>query len=530
MTLGLHVRSEAKDLPDMDKELRVRVWWSLYALERLLDELTGRPSGVSDRDISTPLPINVDEADFSRDRKLYEKSGSLSKDKTKSQEPQLPTPADSSCTSNPSKISSSTGSPPSSGFLFPMTRLPLTSSTYFIYRTQLSIIAHDILTQLYCASLVKHKWVEVQDTIRQIDDALQKWQRSLPEEYDFTTPSTPYNSQFGLHRASLAMFYNSARMTIFRPCVCRFENRIENQSERSKQFDVEAAITCVQSARNVIAALPSLDEPTRVYYISAWWNAVHYIIEAISILMLELAYRSEHLPSEAEQILADSKTAVMWLRAMADQSIAARRGWEIFDDLIRRVAPKIGGTTWEMPNTAPIPPGYKSKEPSSNRSGDHRDNFVPHSQAFNDHANMSEWVNQATNAGQQGYTGPVTMGMTAVTTGGGLIPSYLAPFYPFNELYGRFDETQSWQNSYFQPNMYPATTAVLTGNIGSLTSQMGAMGQVQQYDGLANYGEGRYVSSGTGNHDYGIANYQDWTAANSGGNQGDRYTKDPGQE
>jgi hypothetical protein len=75
--LGLHVRSEAKELNDTDKEFRVRLWWSLYSLERILDELTGRPSCISDRDISTPLPINVDEADFRRDLVLYESRPTL---------------------------------------------------------------------------------------------------------------------------------------------------------------------------------------------------------------------------------------------------------------------------------------------------------------------------------------------------------------------------------------------------------------------------------------------------------------------
>ena len=51
MALGLHVRSQAKDLTDVNKEIRYRIWWSLYSLEQLLSALTGRPSCVRDRDI-----------------------------------------------------------------------------------------------------------------------------------------------------------------------------------------------------------------------------------------------------------------------------------------------------------------------------------------------------------------------------------------------------------------------------------------------------------------------------------------------
>jgi hypothetical protein len=192
VALGLHVRSEAKDLSDMDKELRVRLWWSLYSLERLLDELTGRPSCISDRDISTPLPINMEESQFWRNYPLYKKhsrqsiTSPTSKDKTRLFAPQIPTPITSSTTSmDPSMVSTSpTGSPTYSAYPFPMTRFPITSSTYFIYRTQLSIISHDILTQLYCAALVKAKWSKVQETIRDIDSRLLRWKTSLPKEID----------------------------------------------------------------------------------------------------------------------------------------------------------------------------------------------------------------------------------------------------------------------------------------------------------------------------------------------------------
>jgi len=71
LTLGLHIRNEALDLADIAKEHRVRLWWSLYCLECSLNELTGRPTCISDRDISTPLPINVDVDDLYPSQSLY---------------------------------------------------------------------------------------------------------------------------------------------------------------------------------------------------------------------------------------------------------------------------------------------------------------------------------------------------------------------------------------------------------------------------------------------------------------------------
>jgi len=68
------VRSEIVDLSDFEKEQRVRIWWSLYTLECTLNELTGRPSCISDRDISTPLPLNMDVDNLNPGQALYEYS------------------------------------------------------------------------------------------------------------------------------------------------------------------------------------------------------------------------------------------------------------------------------------------------------------------------------------------------------------------------------------------------------------------------------------------------------------------------
>jgi len=59
------------DLSDIGKEQRVRLWWSLYNLECSLNELTGRPTCISDADISTPLPVNLDIDNLKPGQSLY---------------------------------------------------------------------------------------------------------------------------------------------------------------------------------------------------------------------------------------------------------------------------------------------------------------------------------------------------------------------------------------------------------------------------------------------------------------------------
>ncbi|KAE9370837.1 hypothetical protein N431DRAFT_510204 [Stipitochalara longipes BDJ] len=358
LTLGLHVRSEAHDLPDVEKEHRIRLWWSLYSLECILNELTGRPSCISDRDISTPLPLNMDEDDFQAGQTLYEKiekshhSGSSSRQGSKgfqvrpSATYQMPT-----------------GITQPLAFTFPVYALPFTSSTYFIYRIQLSIISHEIVTQLYCAATIKGRWSDVQDTIHRIDLRLLAWRDKLTTNFDITFEDTwslpDWSDPNILARMGLAMQFFSSRMILFRPCLCRFEGRIKNQSEDSKDFNQEAVETCIHSARKMISLLSwSASNPRKLYAITPWWNTLHYICEALSVLMLEMAFRATHLPNEAAYMLDDAKKGVNWLAMMAEQSVSARKAWEIFDSLIRVVAPMIRWSVFDMPTQAPVPPGY----------------------------------------------------------------------------------------------------------------------------------------------------------------------------
>lgn len=55
--MGLHVNSSHAFVPDPElREHRVRVWWSVYILDRFLSSKIGLPLLISDDDISVDLP------------------------------------------------------------------------------------------------------------------------------------------------------------------------------------------------------------------------------------------------------------------------------------------------------------------------------------------------------------------------------------------------------------------------------------------------------------------------------------------
>ncbi|PVH70541.1 hypothetical protein DL98DRAFT_504521, partial [Cadophora sp. DSE1049] len=341
LTLGLHVRNEATDLSDFDKENRVRLWWSLYSLECFLNELTGRPSCISDRDISTPLPMNINEDDIVPSQPL---DG---------------TPEDARHHSGRSRRR---GSPTYQipvrivqplAYTFPVLTLLSTTSASFIYRTQLSIISHEIATQVYCAVPIEERWVEVQDTIKRIEDRLRAWRDNLPAEYTLTFDrwiEPDWSDPNVLPRLGLAILFNSSRMRLFQPCLYRFEGRMTTQSEKFMNFSQEGVQTCIHSARTMINLIGwTARNVERLYAITPWWHTLHSLCEALSILMLELAYQAQHLPGEAAYILDDAKRGIRWLILMSEQSISARKAWEIFDSLIRVVAPRINWSVYDLP-------------------------------------------------------------------------------------------------------------------------------------------------------------------------------------
>ncbi|WVO14414.1 hypothetical protein L204_102047 [Cryptococcus depauperatus] len=65
--LGLHRKTMSKAEREKDPkryEMKKRVFWAIYSLDRMMSAQLGRPTGIQDRDIDIELPVNVD-ADFS---------------------------------------------------------------------------------------------------------------------------------------------------------------------------------------------------------------------------------------------------------------------------------------------------------------------------------------------------------------------------------------------------------------------------------------------------------------------------------
>ena len=281
----------------------------------------------------------------------------------------------------------------------------MTTSTYFIHHTRLSVICHSIFKELYSPTMVKSKWGAIQDIIREMEENLQTWRKSMPWQYRFD-PENPRSDDppdwskgemvraqrerraqwkhYAGQRIGLAMMWSSGRMLLYRPTLCRISQEIRHESARSKSFNSNAASACVQSARNMVACLPPFDSDLRhvregqfgpnvvgIHSFVPWWNTSHFIIEASSVLIMELAYRADHVPSQAEYLFEDTKTAVSWMRHLAPQSVMAKKGSVVYEVLLRRVAPRIGRDAGKLTKDGNLPRERNGHRSRRSRGDDH---------------------------------------------------------------------------------------------------------------------------------------------------------------
>lgn len=324
--LGLHVRNEDPATSSTAKEVRVRVWWALYSLERLVGVITGRPSAIVDEHCSVPLPQPLDEDLSPRDidsSQLEEWYRKHTLDQT------------------PSSISPTSEKPTlSAGYsTAPHITDPPSSFSYFVARVKISVITQKVLAGLYSAGTVIKSWQNVQGSMAESSKQLDHWHASLPPAFDFTR-NMP-ESGFHRERLILGLYFYSTRILINRPCLCRLERRIKNQTSTSDTFNKRSAQACMQAAIAMTALLPDILDPIYLYKTGPWWSIIHNIMQAVSVFMLEMSYSAIHMPERVTEIVLNIKKLIRWLKKMSEDNGIAQRAYRMSMDLLPKVAIRV---------------------------------------------------------------------------------------------------------------------------------------------------------------------------------------------
>ena len=332
--LGMHLENNLHGLKDEAKLTRVRMWFAIVSLERMLSLVTGRPPMVKQADCSAPVPLPASLSDDESFRGTSTSSQILSPDDFLVRLAGTTSSTLSSSAQGPKRYDKPTES---------------ITMTYFFYYLELNALGQRVLEGLYGPHIRHTKWSVIQDRISDLDAQLSQWSMTLPAALDITSSSKdPRTASFSV---ALAILSNSLRTIINRPSLCSKDRRVPHQSNSSVQTNHDSANKCVSSARAVLALLPTEPDPYSIRQSPVWWTIVYHIKRAVTVLMLEMAVRAKHMPSEAEEILKDAKKAVNWLRSMASTSSAARQSWEILSRLLVLAAQRIGGLTEDIITT-----------------------------------------------------------------------------------------------------------------------------------------------------------------------------------
>jgi hypothetical protein len=243
--------------------------------------------------------------------------------------------------------------------------MPANSALFFLYSVQLNLLGHDAVSTIYRAGGRSKSWFDVQSLIGMHDARLERWKSELNPWFDFTNPTN--QSEVYRHRIILGFYYYSAKVIVNRPCLCRLARAIPNESNKSRDFNGEAAAKCVRAARDLLDLIPDQSNSAWLFKVSPWWCLTHYLMQAATILILELYFRAEHVPGDLQEVFCSAKKAIRWLHAMSADSMAASRAWNLAYQMLRKIAPRIGGNVDDLPSrtqnsrfsSGPIPsPGW----------------------------------------------------------------------------------------------------------------------------------------------------------------------------
>ncbi|KAL8946438.1 MAG: hypothetical protein Q9222_007167 [Ikaeria aurantiellina] len=346
ITLGLHLQNSDPNLTKSSKEIRYRVWWAIATNERTLGVMTGRPTSFTASDCPAPLPMPLDEDAYTSgaDPETYNtpairKLRELPADGSRSSN--LSTSTSSSVSSrnthrSPSASSMPLFAPLSLEGLYPQPNIGM----FFLYSSKLSGLADEVLNQLYQPPVMRKSWADVQEMIVKLREKLEQWRTLLPPVFDFTVEQA--GDVLLRQRMDLAFAYYSTMIIVNRPCLCKMKEKMPLESERGSNIDQFNATSCVLAARSLVDLLPHQPDPTRLYRVTPWWNMVHHLMQAATVLMLELSFRASHCPGMVDELVQAVQKVVRWLYSMSANDKAAGRAWRLSNDLLRKVVPKVG--------------------------------------------------------------------------------------------------------------------------------------------------------------------------------------------
>ncbi|KAG0201615.1 hypothetical protein BGX28_005605 [Mortierella sp. GBA30] len=237
--LGMHRNSSRWHLPPLETEIRKRLWWACYVLDRWCSASLGRPLAIDDNDCDVDLPSAVEQDWADADGNAA--SPHENSDKIKEE----------------------------SSFAL----------RYFVETIKLSNILGQILQRVYAAKTRTHGPAQVSSTVAELDTTLTKWLLALP-------PDLRYNHQAvaaGTAKvtqwvATIHSFYYVVLILLHRPYMVPTSPTKAKLSESMPSLNI-----CISAANSITHFAEKMAEDGSLKYA---WNFTSYELFTSSLIHL----------------------------------------------------------------------------------------------------------------------------------------------------------------------------------------------------------------------------------------------------
>ncbi|KIW75157.1 hypothetical protein Z517_11929 [Fonsecaea pedrosoi CBS 271.37] len=344
--LGLQLKVTDPRVSESDKSRRARTWYSLYSLEVLIAEMTGRPKSIFLSDVTIPIDLF-----WSVPQETEQFSDKIDN---------IFSPADSkkmwleylNASRNISQMTG--GVVPWKSFAAVGRGIP---TSYLPHRLYLCQLSDKVAAQMYSGTS-EDSWSQIQDKIGNLQTELKNWVEQLPPELTLQSQDSVIDTD-PRTKLELGMYHHSVEMILHRPCLC--EVIIGDESKQSKEFNRSSARACVHAAMAMLSLMPDYPTAHEAYQLLPWWSLLHFVAQATSVLLLELALDGRHFEDEIPQVVTYLRKAMSYLWCMSEGSLSCYRAWRIFRQLLTEVMERHEYDLADIPAEAPPPPRWNEE-------------------------------------------------------------------------------------------------------------------------------------------------------------------------
>ncbi|OKP08342.1 hypothetical protein PENSUB_5709 [Penicillium subrubescens] len=253
-------------------------------------------------------------------------------------------------------------------------------SLFQFYLVDLDLITHTIANRVFGIDIFQDGWSDIERRIAYYNVKMDLWQSDLHSAMQFADDQgRPRTGSLSAFQAILALQSYSARIVLNRPCFKRFGNKKEVQFP-SSSFGGQTASNCLHASLKLISLLPDLPDMDWYFLIGPWWSLLHFVVQALTILLIHLSLgpgmwgtAHEGIPELQDSlsaadvsgtILAAAGKALLWLSSLRKINRAASRAFDRCYACLQLVAVTKAIDLGDMARDSPF-----SNSPASNLSG-----------------------------------------------------------------------------------------------------------------------------------------------------------------